>query len=330
MIKSVLAAVLAVGLIVGALYLRSNVIDAGEGEDPRPQASGDPVSPDEVDDARTACDASLGASCPAGSDRLDVGGLLSAFGSTPVAYDVLVAPSVIVELIEQSQTSRAAFSEDRDPVAVSPVVLATAIALDEQVADACGDAVTWTCAARLTADGTLRPAMRNVASDSTGVISAAALTGGVLENASFTANALGGGTYLDWLGALDDQVSTASQPISTVIQFNAAQANGGIELEATGLRTVTSSQRQVVNLSYPTPIALVGVVAVSIDGADPDLAAEIGDAVGDALIVAGWRSPDGTPPPDGGAVTPPPVDPASGDDGLPNGGTLFSLREDLR
>ncbi|MEE8601680.1 hypothetical protein [Euzebya tangerina] len=323
MIKSIAAGIAAIVLIVGALWVRTNLIESGDDSVAGEENS---VDQGDLDDLRIACDATLGSACPSGSDRLDVEEMLGAFSTTPVAYDVVVAPSVVVELVEQSQTALVSFSEERTPVAVSPVVLATAIAVDEQVADACGDAVTWTCAAQLTSEGALRPALRGT-DDVSGLVGAAAMTGGFLENASFSANALGGSAFLGWVDAFGDARATA-QPIQNVIQFNAAQANAGVELEATGLPTVTSSSRQVVNLSYPTPLAFVGVVAVAVDDADPDAAAEIGQTVGAALVDSGWRGPDGAAPGAEGVVVPPSFDPA-GDDGLPNGGTLFSLRQRL-
>lgn len=318
--RTALAVVVAVALVVGALYVRTTVISPDE-EGPQPVADGTdrPLVPQDGE-VRVACDATLGAACPSGSDVMRLDELLGAFQTQPVVHDILVAPTRVVELIEQSRTSRVTFGDDRAVVATTPLVLATAASLDEVVADAC-PTVTWSCVADLVDRGALTPAVTDPTRTASGLLAFAAMTGGFLDDPAFSTNVLGGSAFFGWLDAVAAQVPVVSDPLNDLILFNGARNTGAVVIEAVAVDAVGRAATNAPDLSWPTPLAWVGATAVAVGGVDPAAVEEVGRAVGESLLAAGWRGPDGAAVVDGS----PPLDPAA--DALPNGGVLFSLRE---
>lgn len=320
MVRSVLAAVMAIALIVGALVIRTRFIEA---DAPTPVAiEGTEAERPPDAELRVACDALLGKACPEGSSRLDLTELLSAFEEQPAGYDALIAPSVVVDLIEQSRTSRARFDPQRAVLATTPLVVAVSVSRDELVASACGQAVTWSCAADLVQEASLTPATADPQDDTEGLAAMAAMTGGFLKTPAYNTNALGGGGFLDWVDVLTDQTEISSTPVQQLIQFGGARNDSAVTTEATGLTQVRRAAQNVPDLFWPTPLASLQIVAVAVDGADQSAVDEIGQRAAELLSEQGWRGPDGQPTTEG-----PPLD--LDDDGLPSGGTLFTLRDRL-
>lgn len=318
MIRSVLAAVVAVGLIVGAVYVRGAFLEDG-GADPVADGS---EAPDGDGELAVACDAALGDGCPEGADRRSLAELLTAFQVQPVVYDVLVAPTRVIELIEESRLSRAVLGQDRRPLAITPLVLATATRVQAEI-DATCPMMTWSCAAGLLQDEVLTPAITDPTRTSTGLLAVGALTGGFLDDPGYSTNQLSGAGFFGWLDAVDQQVAVAGDPLNDLILFAGARNTAAVIVEAVAVDVAARTATNAPVLHWPTPVASLAVAAVSVDGTDGDRVAEVAEAASTALRAQGWRGPDGTPVPDGA----PPLDPTA--DALPGGGTLFSLREQL-
>ncbi|WP_370326963.1 hypothetical protein [Euzebya sp.] len=321
-VKTILALVLAVGLVGGALYVRSEFIESDEpvaAPSTGPTAATGSGGGEGDAELAVACDEVLGQACPAGSDALDLAELLDAFTTAPVTYDALVAPLAVVEMIEQSQRSRATFGEDRDVLATSPLVLVTAVARDELVADACGAEITWACAAELLRTGDLRGGFASFDGSTEALTGLGALAGGLFGGSAYSLADLQGTAYVSWVDGVLGQSVRTGDPVSQLILTGGAQNDTAVALEATALPAVRGSTRDNANLAWPTPVAHLPVVAVGVDGAD---VGDLGERTAQALLDAGWRGPDGAPVADG-----PPAPPD--DDGLPSGGTLFALRERL-
>jgi hypothetical protein len=323
-VRTALAVVVAVGLVAGALYLRTTVIapDAGGAADVATDADGPPAA-DVPEDLVVACDADLGDACPAGAQVLDGSALAAAFVDRADPPDVLVAPTAAVEQLEQVGPGAPTFSAERPVVATSPFVLVTATSAGEQVADACPE-VTWACAADLVSSGSFDLGTPSPGTTA-GVAALAPLTGGFLGEADFAANAFQSPEFLDWVGVVGDRVRRGGDPLRELLQFGGAQTRGAVVLEAQAQRVLATAARGA-DVAWPSPLATLDVTAVALDGVDPGVAEEVGAAVGRALRAAGWRGPDGAPP--AGALDgAPALDPA--DDGLPSGGVLLSLARQL-
>ncbi|HUG85927.1 MAG TPA: hypothetical protein VMM13_15295 [Euzebya sp.] len=320
--KTILAVIAAAALIAGALFVRTEVLDGRslvDGVTDGSQVAVGEEAPQPEEDVRVACDAALGDGCPAGAGRLSLDALLTAFQQQEVAFEVLIAPSAVVELIESSQTSQARFGNDRTTIATTPLIAVVQASQAEAVEQACGTDVTWRCLGELIEDGGTRTAFPDPRSRTEGITVLAALAGGFFETTSYNANSFGDAAFLGWLDGVRAGSSTDPDPVLTLIARSGAENNSAITIEATGLLTAQQgSDRLATEIYWPAPVASLSVVAVGIGGADPDAAADTVDAAGQALGEAGWRGPDGAPI-DGG--------PAIGDDdGLPSGGVLFSLR----
>ncbi len=322
--RSALAAVVAIALIAGALYLRTTFID-GDG-DPVVDGTTVPDAGDEGQALSVACDRALEAVCPPGGQVLDIGALLDAFRSTPAEYDVLLAPSATLELIQQSQTSRVTFDDAPFLLATTPLVVAIATSRDELVADACGAAVTWPCVADLITARQLAPAVMDPQNSTVGLTALAALTGGFFGTASYTTNALGGTDFLGWLDAVGDEVAVSFDPLNDLYAFRGARNDAAVSAEASALAVMGSAAASIAELYWPTPTAYLTAVAAPVQGVERDAVEGIAQAAAQSLLERGWRGPDGTPVPTStAAVGAPALDPQQ--DGLPSGGVLFTLRD---
>lgn len=323
MVKSVLAVLVAVGLIAGALFVRNDVLDGrsliGGGGGGAPVAGGGAAPEVPEGEVRVACDAALGDGCPEGATRLDVTAMLAAFEDDAQAFEVVVAPSIVLELIEGSGTTQARFAAERDVLATSPLLLAVAGSRSAAVQEACGAAVTWTCAADLVQEGALTLGLTDPDARTDGLAALAALTGGFLDTATYSTNSLSGSDFFTWLDALGAGSQVSADPVSTLIRFNGSRNDSAVVIEAPGLGTIGRSAQAVPDTHWPEPLASVAVVAVAVAGTEADVR-PVAHAAAESLLAVGWRGPDGTPVEDG-----PPLDPD--DDGLPSGGVLFALQD---
>lgn len=314
--KQALAFVVAVALVGGAWFVRTEFIaptDDPGGTDPAEDVAEQPVT-----GLAVACDAVLGTACPAGSARLGSQALVDAFSTPDVAHDVLVAPTVVVEMIEESGRSTATLADDRRVVATSPIVLVVASGRETDVMD-CGP--TWTCASSLVTTGDLRPAFADPSTDTEGIAGVAALAGGYFAEAGAPFNLTGFSTggFIGWLDAVQRESTVSPSGVENIIRFAGSQNDSAVVTEAEALDVTGRAAQNVPVILYPEPVASLAVVAVAVGDADPDDARDVGEQVGAQLRDAGWRGPDGASA-DGG--------PAVGeDDGLPSGGVLVALRQ---
>lgn len=324
MIKSFLAAVVAVGLIVGAVYVRGAFLGEGGGD---PAASdGQPAAPADAGEMAVVCDAALAEGCPEGAERLDAAGILAAYAGDPLAYDVVVAPTALVELIEGSQTTQARFAAEREVVATTPLVVAVAPIASGDIDAVCGSSVTWGCLAELVVSGELSPGLTDPAGRTDGLVALAALTGGFLDRPAFTTNDLGGAAFLTWLDAIQAQGQVVAAPLEALIQFNGARNDSAVVLEAPAVGVVGRAAQNVPDLHWPTPLAHLAVTAVGLQATDADDVAGVAEDAAEALATVGWRDAGGALRGDPGVAGDPPGE-LPDDDGLPGGGTLFALQD---
>jgi hypothetical protein len=314
MIKTVLSVVVAVGLIVGALYVRGTFIE-GDGA----VAAGSEAPAGGMEGLTIVCDAALGDGCPAEAQPLDLGELLNVVTDPQTAPDVLVAPSAVVALLEESQVSRVAFGDPR-PVATTAVVVVVHEPRIDAVERGCDEAVTWECVQQVVRGGEITTGITDPATSSEGLLGRAALVGGHLGTTDYNANAFGDAAFIAWLDEVVQASSVQPDPVSTLIQFSGAQNDAALTWEATGGATARrGAQRTPTVTLWPEPVTRVDVVAVGVDGVADGQVEAVAAQAADALQQAGWRDPAGAPVGDGPALP--------DDDGLPGGGVLFSLRE---
>lgn len=319
--KQVLAAIVAVALVGGAWWVRTEVIapaedspvvvDGGQGGD-SPAAQG-PVLCDEV----------LGEACPAGATVLDSVGIVDALADRASDAAVVLAPSLVVEMVEQSGRSAVTLDSDRVVVATTPLVVAVAAGRADDVCP------TWTCVQQRVATGGLRPGLADPSSDTVGVAALAALAGGWFSDTGgqFNLNGFSTGEFIAWLAAVRGEAIVSSSPVQDIIRFTGSRNDSAVVTEADAIQVLQRAASAPPVLTHPEPLAVLTVVAVGIDG-NSDLAGDVAVAARQPLLDAGWRGPDGATPdsehtPDAPAL---PADPVA-DDGLPSGGVTIALQQ---
>jgi hypothetical protein len=310
-VRTALALVVALALVGGALYVRAEVIIGGADV---ADAGGDAVG-----GAVIACDEALGDGCPGGSQRLALEVMAAELEADPGAYDVVLAPSVVVDLLAASPTGRVDFGSPV-PVASTTAVLVVHRSRASSFEASCVE-VTWACIGDLVRSGELTPGFTDPSRSSEGLVALAALAGGHLGRTDYPSNAFREPTFLTWLDGVAGTAEIRPDPVASIVQFNGAQNDSAITFEATGgLRAGSIDGGPAVFV--PTPIAAVEVVAIGLGAIDEAIVEEAAEAARTSLAGSGWREPDGAAP-DGTADDQLPAP----DDGLPSGAVLFSLRE---
>ncbi|WP_436792740.1 hypothetical protein [Actinospongicola halichondriae] len=198
------------------------------------------------------------------------------------------------------------FEIDGSPLASSRVVLAIWTSRSEQLTDACGRSVDWTCIA--SQDGTtlaegdrVRSAAPPVDS-ATGLSVAAAQAANLLGRGDFAANDFDG-TF----NSLASRLAGGQQddPITTMRTQGPGRitATGAVAADTTNLSTNFGTITPTIDID---PAVRVDVVALVRSGTS--LGDDARAALQTALTEAGWALPE------------------SGPDGLPAGGVLAALR----
>lgn len=317
--KQVLAVIAAIALIGGAYYLRTEVIA------PAPEVGTDTSAPPPADGRDVVCDERLGDACPAGARTLELDEVLDAFATPASTPDVLIAPSLVLDMVLESQRSRASFG-DREVLATTTMTLVTFAEVQRAAAqDPCGSSPSWGCIAESIGVelDQLQVGLHDPLSDSDGILALAALTGGLLADSDlpFNTNGLATTDFLSWINGVQQVADTGPAPVEAIIRFNGAMSNSAVVTEAEATRIIASAgNADRLVLRHPQPLAVVSVVVAGVDGAAVGDAA---DGVGDALRADGWRGPDGRAVADGAPDLP-------DDDGLPSGGVLVALQQRWR
>ncbi|CAN5507435.1 hypothetical protein BH23ACT9_BH23ACT9_14750 [soil metagenome] len=239
---------------------------------------------------RVACDGALGQGCPEGSTRLDLTALLAAFEGQSADYDVLVAPAVVVAMIEESGTSQVSFGSDREPVAQSPLVAVLSGPADGRLTPACSAEVTWACLSTVLRDGELSAGYPGPRRSSEGLAVLAALGGGFLGVPDYRANAFSEATFLDWLDAVGNNSDDISDPVVALIARGGAGLDTAFAVEATGVRDAERGSgpgRIPTQVHWPTPLATLTVVVVGVGPTSPDQVAEVARAASQSLTTDG-------------------------------------------
>jgi len=278
-VSRVIAALVAVGLIVGAVVVR-NVIDDDDGG-----SSGS--TPETV---RVVCAPEVYDACaslnPARYEvrREDEAVTAATLASgDPTDFDVWIAPQPWPAIVDDSLTRAgepAQYADGVVPVARSPLVLVGAT-----------DAVkscTWRCIA----DGKFSIGAAAPASG-LGTLELGAAAAGRMGRSDFAANDFDS-EFRTWVDAYTKRVSTNDRPVTTLLQsrafFNAAMSS---EAEArTALDAASPDRKAGLSLQYPSPMTSLDVVAVDVDPDRARAAAGVGRTLGALLLANGWHQPE--------------------------------------
>ena len=311
------AALAAIAIVIGALLIRSQIIEGGSGG-----GGGGAV--------RLLCTTELEAACTQLAEHDgDVSVTVEPAGTTAQSlvalpdnqrpdFDAWLAPSPWAQMVDvQRRGKRPLFAKPSDAIGRSPLVVAVR-ADRKPVLDAtppCNDAIDWKCigavAGRPWTDlpggqpawGTVKPGYGDPTVNATSLVVLSQATSEYLDNADYSRSDLqDNDQYLDWLAGLERAVPkiapSAAGPFAEMLQqlptatydiVGTTEADAGLALAA-----AAPDRLKQLTLLYPEPVVTADVVVAAVaaspnrDGADglagnSELAA--------ALARTGWRVP---------------------------------------
>lgn len=343
--RTVLALLAAAGLVVGALWVRTNVLD---GDAPGADVAG-PVDPAvterggaaaadvlRVRCAEVAASVCEGLSAVAGPDvevRVEAAATTAA-RLVPLAgapdLDVWVTGAAWPAIVDDGRQrgGRGAIFADRigAPVARTPLVLAAWEERAEVLEAHCGGDVTWRCVGEATAQpwsalggetawGGVELGMADPGTTATGLAVLGQAAAGFFDSATFASNDFRG-DFTTWLRDLADAASVNGDPYVQMLRLGRAQ-----DLTATTEAAVlqrSDAARDVPRLLYAPPVATLDVVVASTGA---DVPPEVAEALAEAFRAGSWHVGGAAPAASGTGTLPE-------TDGLPSPGVLEALRQE--
>jgi hypothetical protein len=290
----IIAVVVAVGLIIGAVFVRRALDDDGGSSDP----SGEPVA--------LVCALELAPACRAVADEdddvevtiEDAAVTAAALVGGTADIDVWAVPAPWPAMVDDTRVRagrEALFSSDDAPVARSPL----AVVGPEDLAD-CG----WRCLGDRAASGL--DLGGPATSSGLGALHLGAFATGWFGSNDFATNDFDP-AFTAWLDGVVSATAVTDQPVTRLLQSRAFfDVALSFEADAQAQLDAASADRSAgLALLYPAPVAYLDVLVVGLDGDAGDLP----DTLGAALVDAGWQAPslDGN--------------------GLPRPGVLLALQE---
>jgi hypothetical protein len=310
-VQRVVAALVAVLMVVVALYLRGEFIDDGDGGD---------------GNVRLLCTTELETACTELADQSGVsvtvepaGVTARSLASTPegqrVDFDAWLAPSPwpeVVNVLRGENQLDPMFATPSDPIARSPLVLV--VRADRrpvlEAIPACNNKVDWECvgavAGRSWTDfpggqaawGAVKPAYGNPTESAVSLLVLSQATSEFLDTTDYARADLESDQYLDWLSGIERAVpATPPNPFVEMVQqlpTTTYDVVGTTEAEAApAIAAAAPDRRKELTLLYPEPVVTADVVLAAVAGRD------VGDLADDAelaaaLARAGWRVPNQT------------------------------------
>ena len=289
----VVAVVVAVGLIVGAILFRQAIDEDDGGTNPEGRPTIEVACAEEV---RDACE-NLGFG--ARYDIVVEDAALTATGlSVPAGptVDIWVVPAPWPGIVDDNRV-RAGHEPLFDDATVEHVGRSRLGILGPEDLDGCD----WRCIGDRVGAGDLRVGGR-AAGTALGTLHLGALATGWFGTADFATNDFDG-AFTTWLSSAVDAVATDAQPATRLLQsrafFDAALT---FEAEAAPALAAASEDRSAgLALLYPAPVASLDVVVVDVDGALDDAADDLPSSIAAALADRGWQpgsdEPSGLPRP---------------------------------
>jgi hypothetical protein len=330
MATRLLALVVAIGLVAGALLLRGALDGGDEPDDGSAATTTAAPSTTAVAPLRVVCASELAAAC----DALRANGASTAVvpagdtaaelsGGTADEPDVWLTLAAWPEIVDDARqrADLAPILGERIVLGSSPLVLVGRSERMAALAERCGgapDAITWRCIGDVAGApweqvaATAEPAWGQVKPSHASPVDAAA---GLLVFSSAVVSYFGRSDvsridfetdddFQAWVARLEQAIPTfgdsQTTPLDRLLLLPEVDVVGTTEAEAT-----TKAPPDRYTVTYPAPMGRADAVAVSGEPLDPDVVA----TVTDALAAAGWGAPE------------------QGDDGLPSPGAMVALQQ---
>lgn len=332
--RSLLALIAAVAMIVGALYFRGSL-----GGDGIPAlGSSEPVRVVCATELRSACDALAADGATVSIAEAGTTAAQLAAGAPEADVWITVAPWLEI-VAEQRQRNGLEPLGGTAPSLLgrSPLVMAIVKDRADVLTGRCGEDAGWRCIGQVAdkeweqlggqvAWGPVKPGHADPSINATGLLVLGQAVSDFLGTADFSSRALEDDKFLAWFTALEQAVPTFGAPGSTPLQQMIQQPGrfdvvGTTEAEA-GPQFVRSASRVgALTLRYPKPLVVADAVLAPLGTAGDDRAEQVGETARSALARAGWRV-EGQP-----AAQGVPVEPTLPEQsGVPPPGVLEALR----
>jgi hypothetical protein len=335
-VRSLLALVLAVGMVVGALYVRGAFDGDGDGGlIPR----NEPLRLVCATELRTACEAMAGDSVdvriqPAGTTAA---ALSSADGTDDDVWVTLAPWPQIVAERRQRATLEPLSGAAPTVVGRSPLVLVVFADRAAVLAEQCRATFSWRCVGRLAAGtwaqaggeatwGPVKPGHPDPSNSAAGLLVVGQAASDFLGRTDFTTRDLDDDAFSTWFSNLERAVpnfgNAGNSPLQQMLQFGRGRFDivGTTEAEAGPLLHRSAARAQDLQVRPATPLVVAEVVLAPLRPESEGRVDEVVEAAAAALAATGWRV-EGQPLAQGVSDTPLPDEP-----GIPSPGALDALR----
>jgi hypothetical protein len=285
--RRVATAVVAIGLIVGAILIRRNVIEGGDDAD-------DPGDQPEPASA-LVCLTELSDVCATlGRDQPDLA--ITVEDSAETLERLASGEDVPLWLTFEPFPAMSGSVIAGEPLAASELAIATRPTHTAALTARCPEQPLWRCIGDLAGDewgdapGQVKPSVGDAGRSAAALASFASAVAGYFGTTDFGAAELSDPSFIPWVRPLLEAVPvaqlTAGTPVATMITRPSAVSVAGTsdaEITAQGAR------QDEADASYPEPSMWLQAVLAAPAGADVprDLAADAADA----LLAAGWDDP---------------------------------------
>ena len=334
-VRSLLALVVAVGMVVGALYVRGTFDGGGGG----PLARNEPLEVVCAAELQRACEAIAGDGIVVRSEEagMTAGTLADAAGADEDVWLTLAPwPEIVAERRQRGGLEPLAAAAPI-PLARSPLVLVVWQDRAAVLAQQCRTDFSWRCIGRVAggtwADaggdvswGPVKPGHADPATSATGLLVLGQAVTDFLGTADFSARDLDEDAFLAWFSDLERSVpnfgTAQNSPLQQMLQFGPGRFDivGTTEAEAGPLLQRSAARAQRLIMRPATPLVVADVVLAPLRQESEERVGEVVERAGEALAAAGWHV-EGQPAAAGIGATPLPEE-----SGSPPAGVLDALR----
>ena len=305
-VRSLVALVVAVGMVVGALAVRERLM-GDDGQGPAIFSPDEPIELVCAAELKPACDAMAGDGIVVRTEEA---------GTTAAALSVTAGSDEDLWLTLApwpQMVSEARQREGREPLASaspirlagSPLVLVVWQDRADVLAQECSDDFSWRCIGRVAggtwADiggepgwGPVKPGHADPSANATGLLVLGQAVSNFVGETDFSTRDLDEDDFLNWFSDLEGAVPNfgrpGSSPLRQMLQFGPAQFDvvGTTEAEAGPL--LASSPRADRLISRPaTPLVVAEVVLAPLRPESEGRVGEVVERAGPALAAAGWQ-----------------------------------------
>ena len=309
-VRSLLALVVAVGMVAGALYLRGGMLD-GDGGGLSPLSPGEPLELVCVTELEAACEAMAGNGVVVRTEEAGVtaAALATTVGATDDLWLSLAPWPQMVAEARQREGREPLSGAAPTTVGRSPLVLVAWQDRAAVLAQECSDDFSWRCIGRVAggswadlADsggqvpwGPVKPGHADPSVNATGLLVLGQAVSDFVGETQFSTRDLDQDAFLAWFSDLERAVpefgSARNTPLQQMLQFGPARFDvvGTTEAEAGPLLARSAARAERLIVRPAAPLVVADAVLAPLQADSEGRVGEVVERAGDALAAAGWH-----------------------------------------